>query len=176
MSISPIEVAAGIGIAREVVQFTGDVGQSLFRNLFQQQQAPATNGTSEANSQVNSQEPLRPTTAPRSIVELSQSRRAIGRLLNQFQAELARTLRAQDLPQGGELRIGMNEDGQLSVKQGDTPSGEIQQAIRQSPLLTDLFRAIRMQAQETNQQHAPNNTGALELLATKGQIHVLAGA
>ncbi|MEO1998421.1 MAG: hypothetical protein ABGZ17_24520 [Planctomycetaceae bacterium] len=174
MSISPIEVAAGIGIAREVVQLTGDVGRSLFRNLLQQREPAASSPDRAASSVVAPGTAAPPGSTPRSLAALSKSHRSISHLIGQFQTELSRVLQSEELPQDSVLRIQMDDHGNLRVTQGDSDTGEIQQAIRQSPLLTDLFRAIRLQATRSGQLNSNHQSPALELVAMGGKIHPLA--
>jgi hypothetical protein len=174
MSISPIEVAAGIGIAREVVQLTGDVGRSLFRNLLQQRGPSTASPDHAGNPTVAPGTAAPPGSTPRSLAALSKSQRSISQLIGQFQTELSRVLQSEELPHDSVLRIQMDDRGNLRVTQGDSDTGAIQQAIRQSPLLTDLFRAIQLQATRSGQLNSHHQSPALELVATGGQIHPLA--
>ncbi len=170
MSISPIEVAAGIGIAREVLQLTGDVGRSLFHNLLQNR---APQEVSAPSADVNSLR-IGPGSAPQSIAKLADAQRSMSKLLDQFQAELTRVLRAADLPQDSDLHIRMDDRGDLRVTDGGGDTPEVQQAIRQSPLLTDLFRAIHLNATRSGVLDTEARSAELQLLSSSGHTRPLA--
>ena len=170
MSISPIEVAAGIGIAREVVQFTGDVGRSLFHNLLQNR-APQENTAPAGDMQ-----PARigPGLPPQNIAKLAHAQRSMSRLLDQFQTELTRVLRAANLSPDSDLHIRMDDHGHLRVTDGTGNIAEIQQTLHQSPLLSDLFRAIQLNATRSGLLGSESGSAKLELVSSAGHTRPLA--